>query len=149
MSSIKDRLAALRQSRKTTAPSFIPDRRPKREEVVLPDVRDLVTDTADLSTLRELVALHVQYSAAERAAKHQKAPVAESIKSICADYKLTRAVCDRTKVSYYPTVRETISQQLLLDAGVPLATIRQCTVRTESYSIRITPPGGADDDTDD
>lgn len=145
MDSIKDRLAALRQQHKQSAPSFLPTRR-KKAEVVLPDAAELVTDKADLDTLRELVALHVQYSGEERKAKAQKAPVADSIKSVCQDYGLTKITCDGNKVTYYPTKRSTISRQLLLDKGVSLKTINDCTVTSDSYGVRVTPPGSDDED---
>lgn len=146
MTSIKDRLAALRAQHKKTAPSFAPSTRQKKEQVVIPDVSDLVTDSHDLESLRELVALHVQYGAAERAAKHQKKPVAESIKSICVDYGLTKVVCDGNKLSYYKTVRSSINEQMLLDAGVSPTIIKACTIKTDSWQARITPPGEEEDE---
>lgn len=149
MESLKARLAALREQHKRTAPSFTPSPRHKKVEAVLPDAADLVTDSTDLSTLRELIALHVRYSADERLAKAQKEPVVASLKSICKDYGFGKVTCDQTKVSYYKGTRSTISQQKLLDAGVSLATIKACTIKTESWSVRVTPPGGSDDDGDD
>src|ERR1700704_3786802 len=101
MTSIKEKLAALRQQHKQSAPSFLPSPRKPKPETLLPDASELVTDTHDLSTLRELVALHIQYGGEERKAKAMKAPVAESIKSICEDYNLTKLTCDRSKVSRY------------------------------------------------
>lgn len=157
---IKQRLAQLRQQQKTLAPSFAPTPaaavrpdvtgwRGRKTEPDPPDVAEFITDREDLSTLRSLVCLHVDYSAQERSAKHAKKPVIESLKSICNDYKLGKVLCDRNKISYFKTTRETISKQLLLDAGVSLVTILKCTVRSESYSVRVTPPGQDDDDTAD
>ncbi len=151
MTSIKDRLAALRQQHKKTAPSFSPHTRVRIPPIqdVLPDATELVANTADLSTLRELVALHVQYSQTERDAKAQKAPVVDSIKSICEDYTLRKLTCDRNKVSYYKTTRSAISKQLLMDAGVSIETIRACTIETDSWGVRVTPPGERDEEDHD
>lgn len=147
--SLKDRLAALRQEHTRSAPSFNPIARPKKAEVLLPEASELVTDTGDLSTLRELVALHVEYSAAERLARNKKAPVADSIKSICNDYSLARITCDRNRVSYYRMSRSVIVAQLLADQGVSPAIIKACTITTESWAVRVTPPGDEEEDIDE
>lgn len=148
MASIKDRLAQLRAQHRQSAPSFLPSRKVK-PVIVLPDAAELVTDTHDLETLRELVALHVQYGAEERKARAMKTPVAESIKSICEDYSLTKLTCDHNKVSRYKTIRRTIVGSLLTDAGVSPAVVKACTVETESWGVRVTPPSGSDDDEND
>jgi hypothetical protein len=123
-------------------------RRPK-VEVVLPDATDLITDPRDLSALQELVDQHVHYSAMERSAKAMKEPVVQSLKSIGEDYGLTKLTCNQNKVTRYKVRRSTIVKQLLLDAGVSHAIIKACTVDTDSWAIRVTPPGADDAEEDD
>jgi hypothetical protein len=144
MTDLAKRLAELRKAQLKSAPSFLP--RAKREPVVVPDVREFITDVNDLRTLRELAQLHVQYGTEERRAKALKKPIAEAIKGICSDYSLSKVAVDENKISYYKMGRETISAALLMDEGVSIETIKRCTVRTETYAVRVTPPGGRDDD---
>lgn len=147
MSSIRERLAELRQAQKKSAPSFAPGPRKTKPVEVLPDVTELIP-ASEMSTLVELVQMHLEYGRAESVAKKAKKPVTLALKTLCSDYGVTKALCQGVRITYYPMTRETISMELLLEAGVSLATIKACTIKTDSYAVRISPPGEEEDDVD-
>lgn len=140
MQSLRDRLAALRDQHKRSAPSFTPGPRQTKTKVVevLPDVAELVPVT-ELENIRELAALHLKHGSTERRGKKAKEPVTESLKALCNDYGLTKARCPESnaRITYYPMSRESVNPQLLLNEGVAPDIIKRCTVKTDSFAVRV------------
>lgn len=148
MSSIKDRLDAIRQQAKKSAPSFAPTPRAPKPKEILPDISEFVV-ASELHDVQELVRLHARYGAEERIAKKSKKPIAEALKTACNDYGITKVVSEGNRVTYYPTSRPSISAQLLIEQGVSLEVIRKSTVPNAGWAIRVSPIGENDGDDED
>lgn len=150
--SLRDRLAALRQQHKKSAPSFSPGPRQARAKVVevIPDINGLVP-ASELDSMRELLANYMQYGRVERTAKKAKDEVSIPLKALCNDYSLTKArsVEAGAKLTYYPMHRESVNPQLLKDEGVSQEIIDRCTIKTDSYAIRVSPIDADEEDEDE
>lgn len=144
MSSVKDRLDALRQQAKKSAPSFAPTPKAPKPKEILPDI-SLYVAASDLHDVQELVRLCEQYGAEERRARRLKKPVADALKTACNDYGITKVVSQGSRVSYYPMSRSSLSPQLLMEHGVSPDVIRKCTVTETSWGIRVSPINEDDD----
>ena len=143
---------ALRDRIKTiaaqSAPSMVPAPRetqqaedipapPQKEEEVVPSIADIIPDLKERLLLARLVATYGEMGITKHSLDKQQKALSTQAKKIVGKYGIARAVSGEWRISYYNAARETLSKELLLAAGVPLATILACTKTTPAYTLRI------------
>ena len=145
-SDLKRRMEEQTAGARKSAPSMVPDYdrkqhrhyAPPKEEEVLPELQELVTDARDLDVLQGAINLHAAYNSEKHKLEKAMAPLADTIKSLLDDYQVSKAQCGDCRVSYYRVHRSAIKADLLLAHGVSPATIEASTVVSESATLKIT-----------
>lgn len=131
------------------AASMIPDftpPTPKAEAEVIPDAREVIESDLDRVMLARLCAEHVEWGAAERAAKAAKKPLTEKIKAILARNRASKLMIGDIKANYFNAPRKSLSMDLLLANGVTPAVITKSTVTKDAYTLKLTGPGQEEDE---
>lgn len=134
---------------KAHAPSMVPDFTPPpppKEEEIVPDIRELVDNTADRLALLRLVEQQTAWAQQESEAKKQRRPLTESIKRILGKYEIGRAMCDGMLINYYNSPRSSLSREMLLSKGISPQVLEACTIVKDSYTLRITGAGDEGDE---
>lgn len=122
-----------------------PKEKPKHEAEVLPEMQEVISDPKVRLQLIRLVNEDAELSVEERMIKGQRKPLKEKIKTLLG-FAPTKFMCDGNRVVAFNSPRKSVDPRLLLQAGVLPSVIAACTVVKDSYSLKITPPGGEDDD---
>lgn len=145
MPSLNDRI---KSQVKGSAPSMVPKYNPPppKEEEIIPDIRELVDNTADLNSLTRLITESAEWAAQEKEAKRIREPITKRIKYLLGRYGVGRCVSNGLMVNYYNAPRATLSREALLSYGVSSKTLDACTVIKDSFTLRITAPGDAQDE---
>ena len=125
---------------------YTPPPSKKKEEEVLPDAREVIPSIKDRNLLNHMVSDYLTYSQQESEAKKAKKPLNATIKKLLGTYQVSKVMVGDNRVNYYNAPRRSIKAELLLQAGVPLSVIEKCTVATDAYTLKITPPGSEDED---
>lgn len=146
---LASRLAA---SVKIAAPSIVPDgTKPKPEPkpaLVFTEIRELIANPAERLKFLRLSQASSSLAEEEKKIKYARRPITEQLKNLCVKYDIERALCNDVKVSYYDAPRSTISKELLLAQGVAPAVIAACTVVKSALTLRITPVGQDEEESD-
>lgn len=130
-----------------TAPSMVPvpyvkqgkvPEAPKAEEVI-PDISALLEEGEDRETLEQLISKRVEIDAQIKPLEKQKDALTTRIKATLTEYGITHMMCAGAKVSYTETERKALNQMKLLEAGVSIQTLSDCTDITKSGMLKITP----------
>lgn len=135
---LTERLKALRQAQKKTAPSMIPQGvKPVPEEAPVPDISELGIDPEGVSRFNHLAALCDHWGREISQAKKQRDIAVEELKQLCATYSVQKVMADSIPVSYFATHRHKLDAGMLMAAGISARTIADCTVTSESWTLRV------------
>ncbi len=146
--SLQDRL---NKSVSSAAPSLTPkgrEEKPKYEAEVLPDMQEVITNPATRLKLLRLVEESASYAAEQRKINAKRKPIQEAIKLELGSTPV-KFMCDENRVVYYKIPRKKLSAQKLMTlCGVTPAQIMMCTEISDSWNLKITPPGESNDEED-
>lgn len=124
LSSIPDALKQkMAQSVAGTGHSMVPpaldggQRAQPKEEVVY-SIDDLIDDSEDITTLRQLINRHIILNDTKKTADKALEPITTRIKKIIGQYGIDKAVCDGATLTYVQGSRYTIDKLKLLANGV-------------------------------
>jgi len=132
----------LKKIRQQAAPSLHPaPAREKKAPELVPDLRELVPDAEERTVIARLTAKYLAFGQQEREAKKAKEAIGAELKPKCNDYALMKAMVGELRLSYYLIKRSTIQADLLRQRGVSQSVINACTVKSESWALRVTAPG--------
>jgi hypothetical protein len=151
--SIRDRI---KQIASQTAPSMVPVPReeeipapPEKEEEAVPDISELVTDVKTRLELARMVNRYGELGLLKSPIAKEQKKLSEAMKKIAGKWKVGRAIVGDWRLAYYNSPRESLSEQLLLEAGVSIDIIKKCRVKKDSYTIRVMPVVGDDSGEDE
>lgn len=138
-----------------------PRAKEKRVAEVLPDMREVITDSVEQRQLIQLVEMEATWSVAESEAKAMRKPIKEKIKSILGG--VSKFMVGSTLVNYYSVPKHKLDDKKILKfghttlqtflaargymvpAGVLMAAVREMTVAcTTSYTqlqLKVTAKG--------
>lgn len=125
-------------------PSMVPGgkrRKSKETEEVIPELTSLTIPPIIRLKLIRLMNQHMDMTARISEIVDQREPLAEEIKTLCNSYGVTKAQHQGNRITYYPTGRTKIVKELLLAKGVSGVIIDECTTKSSSFGLRITPAG--------
>jgi hypothetical protein len=152
MSDIKEKMDQARRDRLAKSgpqgASMVPDFNPrkpkemKEPEPLPPSIEELEdqneVSSEDADTLRALVARHIEWGKAERAASEAKKPITDRIKEIVKKTPaLHKVVCAGGLVAFYPVERSSIKMEKLLELGVSPGVIAKATAVSTSQTLKI------------
>ena len=122
----------------TFSPSITPWKSTRHmEEDKAPPIDDLIGDSQEKDTLRQLIAMQVTINTQKKALEKQLEPVNTRIKALLGSYGVEKMVCDGATVSYFPVERKTIDAMKLLAAGISQDTIDLCTDVSKTRTLVI------------
>lgn len=143
--SLSDRL---KHVGKSTSVSMVPEKilpPPKKEEDA-PDIRDLITSSADRLKILRLSEEIVELGEAEKVAKKAKEPLVLQLKKLLGDNEVGRATVGDYKLVYYNCPRHTLSKEKLLEHGVKPAIIEDSMVHKDVYTLKVSRLGQEEDE---
>lgn len=146
MSSLKDRLSKVAgKSGVNLNPEDVAPP-PVKEVEKIPDMREVIVDAKERLKLMRLIEAHVAFGIQEKEAKKARAPLTIQIKDILGRNNASKLMVDGNRINYFNSPRSTIKGDLLLAHGITPKVIAECTVTSDAYTLKITPPGEGDDE---
>lgn len=121
------------------APSMVPSKKPPPppKEDTTPELAELIVDSDDQQLMVELMQSHAQLQAVIKPLEDQLSGVKDRIKTQLSSYGITNMKHESFKVSYTMSQRKSLSSTKLLEAGVSIQTLEECTDITESWTLRV------------
>ena len=113
---------------------------PPKEEEIVPDLTELISDKGEQKSIRQLVSQYLGWAQQSKEAEREKKSISTKLKTFVGNYGIARMLVDGNNVSYFNAARSTIKAELLLQHGISPQVIEACTVTTDAYTLRITPP---------
>lgn len=143
--SLADRLKSVSKS---ASVSMVPEKiaPPPKKEEELPDIRELVTSSADRLKILRLSEEITELGETERAAGKAKAPLVAQLKKLLGDYEVGRAAVGEFRLAYYNCPRHTLSKEKLLENGVRPAVIEASTVHKDVFTLKVSRKGEEEDE---
>lgn len=135
----------LKEELAPTAPSMIPEAiaPPKKEEEVVPDIKDLIKNPKDRLLAIRLVNDSLTWQAQESEAKKARKPITNTLKAIFGKYGIGKAQSGGAPINYFITPGRfdlKKAKMKLLDMGWSTdevtAFVEEC-MGKESYTLRI------------
>lgn len=118
-----------------------------------PDISEFSLTSTDKLNLSRMVQESAAWAAQEKEAKAARKPLTDGIKKILGAYQLGRVIVSGLWVNYFNSPRTSISkdrlQTVLMNEGMQpsriQAIIQAASTTTDSYTLRITVPGEAEE----
>jgi hypothetical protein len=104
-----------------------------------PDVSSLIADPEECEALCQLIYLHAHLTNQLKPLEKDRDAITARIKNMIATYGIEAATYQGIALSYYQNTRSSINKMKLLEAGVGIQVINECTDTTVSHSLKITP----------
>lgn len=117
---------------------------PPKEDVVVPDVRDFISDNKTRLKLLRLVEESNAWGIQEKAARKAREPITQQIKEIMGEYEIGKAMCGSLMLTYFTSPRRSLSREKLLEHGISPQILDACTITKDTYTLRIVEPGESD-----
>jgi hypothetical protein len=149
-------LADLKKANEDNSPPIpVPAPPPAREEVTIPDIKDLIQDRKKRALFALLVAKDYRWQQQESEAKKERKLISPKIKAMAGEFQIGKAQVDEYRINYYTVPREDLAMPIpeakvyLMECGLKPSQIGKLFGVKDQHTLRISKPKSAATDLED